>query len=183
MVTVEILYEGELHCRATHGPSQDVIPTDAPLDNQGRGEAFSPTDLVGTAMGTCILTIMGIAARERGLDMEGATASVVKHMVADPVRRIGRPHSNAGHARVEHSAVLCRQRLLVVKPDAVLLALRVIHVVEALGCGGCVEVGGRRISEGRLQVKHLPVPALLMPAPDPNPHQPRDGETGDRRSS
>jgi len=90
MVTVEILYEGELHCRATHGPSQDVIPTDAPLDNQGRGEAFSPTDLVGTAMGTCILTIMGIAARERGLDMEGATASVVKHMVADPVRRIGR---------------------------------------------------------------------------------------------
>jgi len=90
MVTVEILYEGELRCRATHGPSQEVIPTDAPVDNQGRGEAFSPTDLVGTAVGTCILTIMGIAARERGLDLGGATASVVKHMAADPVRRIGR---------------------------------------------------------------------------------------------
>ena len=90
MVTVDILYEGELHCRATHGPSQDVIPTDAPVDNKGKGEAFSPTDLVGTAMGTCILTIMGIAAQERGLDMQGATAKVVKHMVADPVRRIGR---------------------------------------------------------------------------------------------
>lgn len=90
MVEVDILYEGELHCRATHGPSKDVISTDAPVDNRGKGEAFSPTDLVGTAMGTCILTIMGIAAQERGLELKGARAKVVKSMVADPVRRIGK---------------------------------------------------------------------------------------------
>ncbi len=89
MVSVDILYEGELHCRATHGPSQDVISTDAPLDNKGRGQAFSPTDLVGTAMGTCVLTIMGIAAQEHGLELKGASALVEKVMVADPVRRIG----------------------------------------------------------------------------------------------
>ncbi len=89
MVMVDIVYEGELHCRATHGPSGDVMNTDAPVDNKGKGEAFSPTDLVGTALGTCILTIMGIAAERHGLDMRGARASVEKTMVAHPVRRIG----------------------------------------------------------------------------------------------
>lgn len=89
MVLVDIVYEGELHCRATHAPSGDVMNTDAPLDNGGKGQAFSPTDLVGTALGTCILTIMGIAADRHGLDMRGARASVEKTMVAKPVRRIG----------------------------------------------------------------------------------------------
>lgn len=116
MVRVDVHYEGELHCRATHGPSQDVITTDAPVDNRGKGEAFSPTDLVGTAMGTCMLTIMGIAARDRGWAIEGATASVEKIMVADPVRRIGTlnleihvpgEHDEAARAALEEAAMGC----------------------------------------------------------------------------
>ena len=90
MVQITIAYQGGLRCEATHGPSKSRLFTDAPLDNQGKGEAFSPTDLVATALGTCILTTMGIVAARHGWSMEGATASVVKEMVADPVRRIGR---------------------------------------------------------------------------------------------
>lgn len=89
-VRVDVTYEGDLHCTAVHGPSGDRLPTDAPIDNRGRGEHFSPTDLVGTAMGTCMLTIMGIAAADRGIDIRGATASVVKEMGAVPRRHIAR---------------------------------------------------------------------------------------------
>ena len=88
MVTVEINYEGDLRCQASHGPSKARFQTDAPTDNHGKGEAFSPTDLVGTALGTCILTIMGIAARERDVDLRGARAVVQKTMAKAPVRRI-----------------------------------------------------------------------------------------------
>ncbi|MFM8288955.1 MAG: OsmC family protein, partial [Planctomycetaceae bacterium] len=59
-VEVDVLYQGELRCRATHGPSGDQLTTDAPVDNHGKGESFSPTDLVATALGACSLTIMGI---------------------------------------------------------------------------------------------------------------------------
>jgi len=90
MVRIEVEYQGELRCRSRHGPSGQELSTDAPLDNQGKGESFSPTDLVATALGTCILTTMGIVARRHGWDLRGATASVVKTMVADPARRIGR---------------------------------------------------------------------------------------------
>ncbi len=90
MVEVQVTYEGALRCRAVHGPSGAELATDAPLDNRGRGASFSPTDLVGTAMGTCMLTIMGIAAQDHGWDLTGASARVVKHMVADPRRRIGK---------------------------------------------------------------------------------------------
>ena len=89
-VRVEVRYEGELHTRAAHGPSGATLETDAPKDNEGKGESFSPTDLLATALGTCMLTVMGILARRKGWDMKGARASVDKHMVADPVRRIGR---------------------------------------------------------------------------------------------
>ncbi len=89
MVETSIVYEGNLHTRATHGPSGAVLVTDAPKDNQGLGEFFSPTDLVGTALGTCVLTIMGIYARRHNVDLTGATAVVSKEMVVDPVRRIG----------------------------------------------------------------------------------------------
>lgn len=89
-VTVDITYDGDLHCTAVHGPSGDPLLTDAPVDNRGRGEHFSPTDLVGTAMGTCMLTIMGIAARDKGIDMSGASARVVKEMGAQPRRHIAR---------------------------------------------------------------------------------------------
>jgi putative redox protein len=89
-VRIEVRYEGDLHTRATHGPSGAALETDAPKDNEGRGAAFSPTDLLATALGTCMLTVMGILARRKSWDMTGARVSVDKHMVADPVRRIGR---------------------------------------------------------------------------------------------
>jgi putative redox protein len=88
MVTVRVTYDGDLRCTAEHGPSGQQIRTDAPVDNEGRGEAFSPTDLVGTAMATCVLTILGILARREGISLEGATAVVEKSMIADPRRRI-----------------------------------------------------------------------------------------------
>lgn len=90
MVRIDLVYEGDLHSVATHAPSGATLPTDAPLDNEGRGEAFSPTDLVATALGSCILTVMGIVARRRGWSMDGARARVEKHMVTEPVRRVGR---------------------------------------------------------------------------------------------
>ena len=90
MVRIDVRYEGGLRTRAVHGPSGTELITDAPVDNRGQGRSFSPTDLLGTAVGTCILTLMGIAAQDRGLDLAGATASVEKHMVATPRRRIGR---------------------------------------------------------------------------------------------
>lgn len=90
MVEIEVTYSGELHTTATHGPSRARVDTDAPKDNEGRGESFSPTDLVATALGTCMLTVMGIVARRHGWKLEGAKARVEKHMVATPIRRIGR---------------------------------------------------------------------------------------------
>ena len=90
MVEIKIRYEGQLRCAATHGPSGTDVLTDAPVDNRGRGESFSPTDLLATALGTCMLTIMGIRAEALGLDLEGAQVRVTKHMVADPARRVGR---------------------------------------------------------------------------------------------
>ena len=90
MVEMTATYEGELHCSCKHGPSGNVIDTDAPKDNQGRGDAFSPTDLVGAALGTCMLTLMGIYARKQNLDITGSRANVTKEMVAAPLRRIGK---------------------------------------------------------------------------------------------
>ena len=89
MVNMKAVYEGQLHCTITHGPSGNVIVTDAPVDNQGKGEAFSPTDLVGAALGSCMLTVMGIVARRHDIKMEGSTVQVVKEMVTTPQRRIG----------------------------------------------------------------------------------------------
>jgi putative redox protein len=88
MVNVSIKYTGNLHCDATHGPSQSKIGTDAPTDNKGKGEAFSPTDLVATALGTCMSTIMGMKADELGVDLKGMTVSVQKEMSKDAPRRI-----------------------------------------------------------------------------------------------
>lgn len=88
MVPIKIEYQGELHCQAVHGPSGTALTTDAPKDNQGRGESFSPTDLVATALGSCMLTVMGIMARTLGIDISGTTAMVEKEMAAAPVRKI-----------------------------------------------------------------------------------------------
>lgn len=90
MVEIQIQYEGDLHCSATHGPSGTVLATDAPVDNQGRGESFSPTDLLATSLGTCMSTIMGIAAKRKGIALEGMKVTVKKHMSTDTPRRIGR---------------------------------------------------------------------------------------------
>ena len=89
-VKIDMLYEGDLRCKLTHGPSGDKILTDAPTDNMGKGEAFSPTDLVAAALGSCILTVMGIAAQKNQVNMTGTTADVAKEMMTAPVRRIGK---------------------------------------------------------------------------------------------
>jgi uncharacterized OsmC-like protein len=88
MVKVDVIYSGDLHCDAEHGPSQSKISTDAPIDNKGKGEAFSPTDLVATALATCMSTTMGIKAQELGVDLRGMTVSVHKEMSKDAPRRI-----------------------------------------------------------------------------------------------
>ena len=116
MVNVDVIYEGQLHCSATHEPSGNTIVTDAPKDNMGKGEAFSPTDLVATALGTCMLTTMGIAARRLNVDVSGATVRVSKEMVSQPLRRIGRltvalrvpePADESHRAALERAALTC----------------------------------------------------------------------------
>ena len=87
-MTANVVYKGQLRCQATHLQSGTVIETDAPTDNRGKGERFSPTDTVCVALGTCIITTMGIKAGDMQIDLTGTTIDVTKHMVADP-RRIG----------------------------------------------------------------------------------------------
>ena len=87
-MTSHIIYEGNLRTVATHLQSGTVIETDAPTDNQGKGERFSPSDLVATALGNCMLTIMGIKARDMGVELEGTRVDVTKIMASEP-RRIG----------------------------------------------------------------------------------------------
>ena len=88
MVEIRIDYEGQLHCSALHVPSGNALVTDAPVDNNGRGEAFSPTDLVATALGACMATIMGIVAQRKELDLAGMKIVVHKEMSIDTPRRI-----------------------------------------------------------------------------------------------
>jgi uncharacterized OsmC-like protein len=88
-MTSSIIYNGDLRTTCTHLASGSQITTDAPVDNQGRGEAFSPTDLVATALGACMMTIMGIKARDMGLDIAGTKVDVNKIMAANP-RRISK---------------------------------------------------------------------------------------------
>jgi len=120
VVDIYLHYEGSLHCSAKHGPSSVELATDAPRDNQGKGESFSPTDLVATALGTCMLTTMGIAARRKGWNIDGIDLHVKKEMTKQPPRRIERltahfsvPAAVAGaldaesRSELEHIAVTC----------------------------------------------------------------------------
>ena len=90
MVKMDMIYEGNLRCRLTHGPSGSVLLTDAPTDNMGKGEAFSPTDLLAAALGSCMLTTMAIAAQKNNVELKGTTVHVEKEMVTAPVRRVGK---------------------------------------------------------------------------------------------
>lgn len=88
-MTATILYEGNLRCNALHLQSKSAIETDAPTDNRGKGERFSPTDLVCTALATCMVTTMAMKATDMGLELKDTTIDVKKHMTADP-RRISK---------------------------------------------------------------------------------------------
>jgi putative redox protein len=87
-MTASIVYKGDLRCECTHLQSGTVIETDAPTDNRGKGERFSPTDSVCVALGTCIITTMGIRANDMKIDLSNTNIAVTKHMLSDP-RRIG----------------------------------------------------------------------------------------------
>lgn len=116
MVKSTAIYLGDLHCESTHAPSGKTIETDAPVDNKGKGQAFSPTDLVGAALSTCILTTMAIVAERDGVEFKNAKAEIEKHMVDSPKRMIGKfvlkitlPKSipQDYRAKIEHIAHAC----------------------------------------------------------------------------
>jgi uncharacterized OsmC-like protein len=90
MVKITGEYQGDLHCLAIHEPSGNRLGTDAPKDNQGRGEAFSPTDLTATSLATCIATTMALVARKQGVELNGLKFEVTKEMSTDAPRRIVR---------------------------------------------------------------------------------------------
>lgn len=91
MTTSKVTYQGDLRTTAIHLQSNNEIITDAPTDNQGKGEAFSPTDLLATSLASCMLTIIGIKARDMGIDIAGTIAEVTKVMTANP-RRVSEIH-------------------------------------------------------------------------------------------
>lgn len=88
MVAISVDYLGDLRCKSVHLPSGAIVETDAPLDNHGKGELFSPTDLLAAAVGTCIATIMGIYAQGKGLDLKGMSLKIEKEMTKTPPRMI-----------------------------------------------------------------------------------------------
>lgn len=88
-MTASVIYKGSLRCEATHLQSGSTIETDAPTDNRGKGERFSPTDSVCMALATCMITTMGIRAADMNIDITGARLDVTKHMLSNP-RRIGK---------------------------------------------------------------------------------------------
>jgi uncharacterized OsmC-like protein len=127
MVKIDIRYEGGLRCAATHGPSGQTLQTDAPVDNHGRGESFSPTDLVATALGACMVTIMGIAARRHGIDLGETAVKVLKEMSPQPPRRISKltivftialPSTHPQRTLLENAARSCPVHLSL-HPDVV----------------------------------------------------------------
>lgn len=113
-MTATITYEGNLRCSATHLQSGTGIETDAPVDNRGKGERFSPTDLVCTALGACMLTTMGIKATDMGIELKGTAISVKKHMAADP-RRIAKIDVVLTFA---HTLLLSEKDMLIMKRTA-----------------------------------------------------------------
>ena len=123
MINIHVLYEGDLHCTATHGPSSATLETDAPVDNHGRGQSFSPTDLLAASLATCMVTVMGIQSKKRGWAIEGTKVHVQKHMTPSPPRRVaklpvrvemgkgGAALGDAERRDLEHAAHTCPVRL------------------------------------------------------------------------
>ena len=116
MATISGRYESDLRCRSIHEASGVALITDAPVDNQGLGRSFSPTDLVAAALGTCMLTIMGIWAQRNGVDLAGTTFEVSKEMATTTPRRIARltvrfkvptPTTPEQRVRLEQAARAC----------------------------------------------------------------------------
>jgi len=117
MTTIQSKYTGDLRTEAIHIASGTIINTDAPVDNKGRGEYFSPTDLVAAALGSCMVTIIGIAAKEQQFSIDGATWEITKIMSSDPPRRISGieihltlPHNRyteAQHRIIEYAVKNC----------------------------------------------------------------------------
>ncbi len=112
MVKIGIEYSGELNCVATHGPSGRTLETDAPVDNHGRGLSFSPTDLVATGLGACMMTLMGIYADRHAINLKGTRIEVIKEMTKEGPRRISRLTTQIWFpAGVEKNEVLERAAL------------------------------------------------------------------------
>jgi putative redox protein len=115
MATIETIYLGGLRTEATHVQSGTKIITDAPVDNQGKGEAFSPTDLLSASLASCMLTIMGIKARASDIDIDGTTCSITKIMAADPRRvaeivinfKFPKEYTEKEQQLLERSALTC----------------------------------------------------------------------------
>lgn len=115
MATIETTYLGGLRTEATHVQSGTKIITDAPVDNQGLGEAFSPTDLLSASLGSCMLTIMGIAARTHGIDMDNTQCSITKIMAANPRRvaeivvnfKFPKDYTDKEKKILEHACLTC----------------------------------------------------------------------------
>jgi uncharacterized OsmC-like protein len=103
METSRVIYTGDLRTHATHLKSGETILTDAPTDNQGKGEKFSPTDLVATALASCMMTVLGIAARTFEFNIDGTEAVVTKVMSAEPPRRIARVVVELNFPAIEYS--------------------------------------------------------------------------------
>lgn len=116
MVTIIATYDGGLRCTATHGPSGKKLISDAPVDNHGKGDSFSPTDLVATALANCMMTIMGIVAERHGVNLNGTTVTIIKEMSSDLPRRIASlrslmtiplPPNHPQRLLLESSAMAC----------------------------------------------------------------------------
>jgi uncharacterized OsmC-like protein len=110
METYETTYIGELRTKVVHGRNDEEITTDAPVDNKGKGEYFSPTDMVSSALCSCIFTIMGIKARENGFSIDGATAKTTKVMRNDPrrIKEIRIEYDFTGHEFTDEQKDLLR---------------------------------------------------------------------------
>ena len=115
MATIETKYLGGLRTEATHVQSGTKIITDAPVDNQGKGEAFSPTDLLSASLASCMLTIMGIKARDNNIDIDNTTCSITKIMAANPRRvaeivinfKFPKQYTNEEQKILETAALTC----------------------------------------------------------------------------